>query len=238
MDTSGAPHAGRVALLSLATVAGGALAAVFRALAKLRRDRPLHPRGATVAAVVTITGRAGSGVPWLDNPSDTNVTVRLSRATGLPRPWPDIHGLALRVPASAPHRNAPADLLFAGTGDSALGRFLLAPRLRADAGPLTTLLPYQSVDGPLLLRLVPERGLRKDDRVPARYALSYAVGLGQWRPVGEVIVGALLPEPIDRVRHDPVLNLLPGVRQYGFVARLRAPSYRAARTVAPRSRSR
>jgi hypothetical protein len=35
------------------------------------------------------------------------------------------------------------------------------------------------------------------------------------------------------VRHDPVLNLLPGTRQYGFVARLREPSYRAARSVPP-----
>jgi hypothetical protein len=162
------------------------------------------------------------------------VTVRLSRATGLPPPWPDIHGLALRVPGSALGQDGPADLLFAGTGDSALGRFLLVPRLRADAGPLTTLLPYRSAVGPLLLRLVPRRGAGDGRGVPASYAFSYAVGTRRWQQIGELTVGPLLPGPVDRVRHDPVLNLLPGTGQYGFVARLREPAYRAARTVSPR----
>jgi hypothetical protein len=206
---------------------------VFRAVGALRRDRALHPRGVSAAAVVRTTGRAASGVPWLDEAGDTEVTVRFSRATGLPRRLPDIHGVALRVPGPALGREGPADLLFAGTGDSRLGRFLLVPRLRPDAGPLTTLLPYRSARGPLLLRLVPTGGLRNDDGVPAGYALSYAVGTGRWHEVGEILVGALLPEPVDRVRHDPVLNLLPGTRQYGFVARLREPSYRAARSVPP-----
>jgi len=234
MDASSASTPRRAALLSLGSGAGALLAGVFRVVGTLRRDRPLHPRGVTVGAVVSTTGQAATGVPWLDEAASTEVTIRVSRATGLPRPLPDIHGLALRVPASALGTEAPADLLFAGTGDSALGRFILAPRLRPDAGPMTTLLPYRTARGPLLLRLVPSGGLRHDGRVPAGYALSYAVGTGPWREVGDVRMGALLPEPVDRVRHDPVLNLLPGTRQYGFVGRLREPSYRAARSVPPR----
>ena len=100
--------------------------------------------------------------------------------------------------------------------------------------PATTLLPLRSPRGPLLLRLVPHDGLLHDGRVPAKCALSYAVGTGEWQGVGELVVGALLPEPVDRVRHDPVLNVLPGLSQYGFVARLREPSYRAARSVPTR----
>lgn len=233
MAAASLASAGRTALLDVASAAGGALAALFRAVGELRRDRALHPRGVSAAALVRTTGRAASGLTWLDEEGATEVTVRFSRATGLPRPLPDIHGVAVRVPGSALGRVAPADLLFAGTGDSRLGRFLLVPRLRPDVGPLTTLLPYRSARGPLLLRLVPTGGSRDDDPVPAGYALSYAVGTGPWREVGDLRVGALLPEPVDRVRHDPVLNLLPGTRQYGFVARLREPSYRAARSVPP-----
>lgn len=217
-----------------ASLAGQGLGAVFHAVGVLRRDRALHPRGVTVRAVASINGQGGSGVPWLDEAGDTEVTMRVSRATGLPRPLPDIHGLALRVPGAALDRDRPADLLFADTGDSTLRRFVLAPRRRPDAGPMTTLLPYRSARGPLVLRVVPGGGTRYDDRVAARYALSYALGTGQWREVGHLVVGALLPEPVDRVRHDPVLNVLPGLSQYGYVARLREPSYRAARSVPAR----
>lgn len=217
-----------------ASVAGQGLGAAFRALGSLRRDRALHPRGATFSAVVLMTGNGRSGVPWLDEAGSTEVTVRVSRATGLPRPLPDIHGLALRVPGAALDREGPADLLFADTGDSSLGRFLLEPRLRPDGGPMTTLLPYRSSRGPLLLRLVPGGGLRQDGAAAASYALSCALGRGEWQELGEVVVGALLPEPVDRVRHDPVLNLLPGTSQYGPVARLREPAYRRARSVPAR----
>jgi hypothetical protein len=232
---SASPRTGG-ALPAAATAAGALLAAVFRAVGAARRDRALHPRGATFGAVVTTTGSGASGVPWLDQAASTEVTLRVSRATGLPAPLPDIHGIALRVPGQALGKDGPADLLFAGTGDSSLGRFVLAPRLRADGGPLTTLLPYRSPRGPLELRLVPHGGPRHDGPVPAGFTLSYAIGSGQWRDVGEVVVGAALPESVDRVRHDPVLNLLPGTSQYGVVSRLREPSYRAARSVPARSR--
>ena len=223
----------RTVAAASASMAGAGLAAVFRAVAALRRDRPLHPRGVSLAAVAEIRGTADTGVPWLDTPGTTPVTLRVSRATGLPRPLPDIHGLAVRVPGSALGGGDDADLLFASTGSSALTRFLLVPRRHSGAGPLTTLLPLRTARGPLLLRLAPEGGLQEGVRAPASYALSYAMGTGRWRDVGQLVVGAMLPEHVDRVRHDPVLHLLPGTAQYASVVRLREPSYRAARSVRP-----
>ena len=44
-------------------------------------------------------GLSGAGVPWLDEPGEDEVVVRLSRAIGLPGGLPDIHGLAVRIPS-------------------------------------------------------------------------------------------------------------------------------------------
>jgi hypothetical protein len=53
--------AGRTALMNVASGAGGALAALFRTVPELRRDRALHPPGVSAAAVVRTTGRADVG---------------------------------------------------------------------------------------------------------------------------------------------------------------------------------
>src|SRR5687767_9684515 len=59
--------------------AGQVRGLVFGGVARLRGDRPLHPRGATYAARVTVSGHAGSGVPWLDEPATHDATLRVSR---------------------------------------------------------------------------------------------------------------------------------------------------------------
>ena len=213
--------------------AGQALGALFGAVGLVRGDRALHPRGATYAALATMRGDAASGVPWLDTAGTSPVVVRMSRATGLPSPWPDVHGIAVHVPAEVLSRPDGADLLFASTGDSRLGRFVLAGRREATGGPLTTLLPLRTAAGPMLFRLQPVGGLAAvhENLVGARYQLWYAVGTRPWTAVGEIVVGRQEGPQVDRRRHDPVLHTLPGTEQYPAVAALREPAYRAARRV-------
>ena len=204
--------------LAGAGLAGAGLAGVTRAVAAVRPSaKPLHPRGVVVEARLTrLGGKAGGGVPWLGQPRSEAVTLRISRAVGLPPGWPDVHGLALR----ATHAGAPVDVLFATTGRRPLGRFLLTPTRRLRHHCLTTLLPYRGPDGPLMLAAFAES--------EGHFTLCWATPLGRWTRFGHLVVQpvAASDQPLwfDPVRHPP-----PGLRNYGWVQELRAPAYRAAR---------
>jgi hypothetical protein len=217
------------------SAAGGlALAATSATVARLRRGRPLHPQGASYAATVTITGGADSGVPWLDLPGAHEVTLRVSRGIGLPLALPDVYGVAVRIHGLP---EGPADLLFASTGDSPIGRFVFEPRSAVEHGPMTTLLPVRSDRGPLVLRLTPgDSAPVAELALPSSLLLSYALSTGDWWPVGQVRVGHRLGPDAELERHDPVAHPLPGIEQYEVVRRLRGPAYRAARSVSARAR--
>lgn len=239
----------RGATNTAAGLGGGLLGLAFGGVALLRRERPLHPDGITYAATVTNRGDGRSGVPWLDERGTTPVTLRVSRAIGLPSSWSDIYGIAIRIPIPSREPPSPpwADLLFASTGDTAYGRFLLQLRHGAAGGPLTTLLPVRAPAGPMLLRLVPAAELTapvghpqapsglSDLSLPGRLILSYAVGSGSWTEVADVAVGPPDSGRPDVQRHDPIAAELPGTQQYDVVRRLREPAYRAARAARPRT---
>jgi hypothetical protein len=148
------------------------------------------------------------------------VVVRTSRAVGLPASLPDIHGLALRILDAG---RGPGDVLLASTGASTLGRFLLTWSVQTDAWPFTTLLPYRSPSGPVLL------AARRDGT--HGYAVSWARPTGPWHRFGSLVVGREHPD--QEISFDPVLHRVPGLEQYPAVVRLREPAYRRAR----RSRS-
>ena len=219
-------------------LAGGLLALAFGGVALLRGERPLHPDGVTYTATVTCRGTGRSGVPWLDERGITQVTLRVSRAMGLPARWADIYGIAVRVPL--PSRLPPgppwADLLFAATGDTAYGRYVLRMRRGAARGPLTTLLPVRAPAGPMLLRLMPvDAPVPGDDlSLPSELTLSYAVWSSPWTDVADFKIGTRGPGGPDLERHDPITAELPGTQQFEPVRRLREPAYRAARRVRPR----
>ena len=227
-DQQTGPPAPR-ALEGAASVGGLTLAGVFGALAALRRGRPLHPQGATYSATVTVTGAGLTGVPWLDEPASHDVTVRVSRSAGLPLWMPDVYGIAIRLGIG---QGAVAALLFATTGDSPAGRFVLRPARGVETGPLTTLLPVRSARGALLLRLVPAApGPVEELSLPGSMVLSAAHGTGPWRDVGTLAVGGPLGPEAEEEHHDPVVHELPGTEQYAVVRRLREPAYVAARKV-------
>ncbi|HWJ67540.1 MAG TPA: hypothetical protein VNT31_12755 [Nocardioides sp.] len=205
-------------ITTAADLAGRALSAATSGIAALRHaDKPLHPEGQSWAGRLV---RGGSdepiGVPWLDEPGEDEVLVRTSRAIGLPGPLPDIAGLAIRLhlqPAGY------GDLLLASTGWDPVTRHVLVPAWRHHQ-PLTTLLPYRSPVGPVVIgaRPVDVRG----------HELAWApVGKG-WRHLGVLTTELPLPDEAE-ASFDPVLNQLPGLEQYPWVEHLREYSYATAR---------
>ena len=207
----------------LARGAGNVLGGVFGAAARLRRTKPLHPKGAVVAATVERTGSGRRwGVPWLDEPGSDAGFVRLSRSLGLPAALPDILGMALRIlDADGPH-----DLLLASSGVAPGPRFLLLPR-RQPGTTYGSLFPYRTPAGNVLLSAMPT-----DD--PLVFGLYVASPLGPWDRFGTLRLEANPSTSSDAlVDLDPVVNPLPGLALAPAFAALREPSYAAARRGRP-----
>jgi hypothetical protein len=200
----------------LAALGGDALAAVIRAVAVRPAAKPLHPRGRVHQATLRhLAPDRPTGVAWLDTPAEERVLVRVSRAVGLPRVLPDIQGIAVRVPLE----DGTADLLFASTGTGAVTRFLLTPAWRPQDRPLTTLLPYRSPGGPLVLGL---RATATDT-----WELLVAGAVGDWSGAGVLVLDVATDD--EMLELDPVRNEVPGMPNYEWVRRLREPSYALAR---------
>jgi hypothetical protein len=217
------PDMGLVSLAArgAAATGGQALRAATSTLASARpADKPLHPRGSVVPGVLERFGSLDTGAAWLDEAGEDDVLVRQSRAVGLPAVAPDIFGLAVRVPLPDDRYG---DLLFASTGLGRVSRFTLTASRSPYRRPLTTLLPYRTPAGAVLLAAV-----HRDERT---IDLSCAVLTGDWKPFGVLRLEsdgptAALDAPIS---FDPLLNTLPGLENYGWVRRLREPSYFTAR---------
>lgn len=206
-------------------VPGAAIGAALGALAAVRRNKPVHPKGRVGAAELEVTTpRPEFGVPLLSSNGTHACTARFSRTVGLPASWPDIEGLAVRF------EDPTADVLFASTGIGRLGRFVFKARSADKHGPQTTFLPVSTSSGSLLLRMTP---LDQADP-PVRWELSAAHVGSEWRPVGVLHVTWGVDQP---VRFDPVENLMPGTWQYPLVQVLREPSYALSRRLVRRPRS-
>src|SRR3954454_25076140 len=208
------------AAIRVASATGGQVLRTATGLIAARpAAKPLHPRGDLVRGTLRRFGREEkTGATWLDDGGQDRVLVRVSRAVGLPSGVPDIHGLALRVPRADGH----GGLLFASTG---LGRVARSP-LTAAGSPrgraMTTLLPYRTPAGGVLLSAV-----FHDD---AEVRLAWAIRAGAWPPFARLMLD---DEPLDQgdthVSFDPVGNLLPGLENYRWVQLLMEPSYATAR---------
>jgi hypothetical protein len=205
----------------------------------MRPDRPIHPAGIRLAGTLEKQASA-SGAAWVDTAGTHPVTARLSRSLGLPGRCPDVLGLALRFTENG----TPADVLLASTGSSRAGRFALTMRRDAAAGVFSSLMPYKTASGPLLLaaRTVSAPGRLRAEPRTFRSDLgqdAWTLGLYHARPRGQWIrFGTLTLRASDASdtseRFDPVLNTFPGAGTYEWTARLREPSYAAARRPARR----
>jgi hypothetical protein len=220
----------------LPRTAGRAVAIPLGALARRRRGKPMHPRGAVLEAVLERTGGpAGWGVPWLTGSGDQAALVRLSRGAGLPPPLPDLLGLAVRLPGA----DGPVDLLMSSTGRGRLTRWV--PVLRRDAGAAySSIMGYRSAAGTVSLAALPDPGTGPVTAEPGpiataaragrlAFTLAAARGPGAWQPFARLRLLAPVPEVDPDLRFDAVRNPPPGLVPDGPMARFRAPAYAAAR---------
>ena len=204
-----------------ASSAGGqVLRGATRIVAARPAAKPLHPRGSVVAGTLHRFGaKDRTGAAWLDQSGADRVLVRQSRAIGLPAPAPDIFGLAIRVSVEGRRHG---DLLFASTGLGRLTRFTLTPASSPYGRPMTTLLPYRTPAGAVLLSAVFHDA--------TQLALAWAIRSGAWHPFAEL---SLHEDPVDEadmlLSFEPVRNVLPGLDVYEWVRRLREPAYTTAR---------
>jgi hypothetical protein len=210
-------------LAGATSLSGTVLATATRSLAAVRpAAKPLHPDGVVVPGRIFRHGAPlHTGVPWLDETGEDDVVVRLSRAIGLPGSLPDIHGAAVRVFTDGPTAHGYGDLLFASTGWGRLTRFLLTFGRDVEDRPMTTLLPYRTEAGPLLL------GLRAAGA--HTFELACAEPDGDWQHVADVRIAPFVEAEDQDVSFDPVLHQLPGLEQYPAVETLREPAYAQAR---------
>ncbi|PRX47750.1 hypothetical protein B0I33_105332 [Prauserella shujinwangii] len=215
--------------MEVSAAAGAALGGVFGTVARLRHGKPLHPRGRVYDAVLRRTGSSEPwGAEWLDAPGEHHALVRFSRAAGLPRPLPDVLGLALTFNGPAGDRH---DLLLATTGLRPGARFVLLPRRHLFAVPYGSLLPYRAPRGLVLLAAVPMAAVAGD----TTFRLLAASPVGRWREFATVdIAGHRFPAPDQAIRFDPVRHPLPGLTWPPALSRVREPAYAVARAAAPR----
>jgi len=201
-----------------ASATGSALGGVVHAIALARRPRkPMHPKGRVRHGRLFRRGASPqTGVEFLDHVGQDDVLVRESNGIGLPKGWPDIHGLAVRIPDQG-------DLLFSTTGLGPWSRYLITLTRAQDGAEMTTLFPYATAAGPVILSAC--------YRTPATVELAFARGKGgrgAWEPFADL----LLSEREDddpSLAFDAVLHTPPGLAQYDAVRRVRAASYRTAR---------
>jgi hypothetical protein len=221
--------------MSPSSTIGRLLAEVFSLLKRLRRPRPIHPRGVALEGTVRfLTGSAPTGVAFLDSPPSAEIAVsaRVSRSLGVPSPFPDVIGLALRLatPAGA------ADILFASTGFGVPSRFWLAMQRSPSQARFTTLFPHRSPSGPVLLaaRTIDPEDLPTElpdlaaalERTTWRLRLYAATPAGLWHPFAVLELGRSSGSPLDTSdRYDPVSNPPPGSESYPWARRVREPSY-------------
>jgi hypothetical protein len=221
---------------AVAAVGGRMLRALFRGMLLFRRPRPIHARGLVLLGSVRwLPGARPAGIRWVDVPppgGTQEVTGRLSRSVGLPPVFPDIVGLALRFDTA----EGQADLELASTGFGFPSRFWLAPHRSPSKARLSTLLPYRTENGPVLLAartIAPSdlpSSLNEVQRALAvrswRLRLYHATPTGPWHPFATVELAGSPTEQDTALRFDAARNPLPGAAQYRWIRRLRDPSYR------------
>lgn len=192
------------------------LAAVFGLVALVRRAPALHPRGTLHECVLRVDpGGRGRSRAWgtrlLDRPGRHRGVVRVSRSAGLPRPLPDVDGIAVRLPGQGAG-GAPLDLLLVSAW-----RFVFAPSLVARRW--SCILPYRTSTGRVVLLGGRPR--------PHGYELLTAAPFGRWRHWAELDIGT---ELAGGLRTAPTIGATDLQPVQAF-RKLRAWAYRASQAV-------
>lgn len=218
-------------------LAGYAAGAPFAVAAAVRGGKAVHPHGAVHEAVIAITGEhAPAAAGLLREPNEHRALIRFSRSLGLPRPLPDLLGMSIRMPdVHGPGRHQ--DFMLVTSADAPILHHGFLPAADVWERPYTSSLPYRAGGDLFIVGAVPhEGGPRPDgehelDRLAKaaatgelRFDLSVASPMGRFRPVGEIRIGARLPDELDAIQMNP-WNTGGGLRPAGFLNRLRDYAY-------------
>ena len=232
------PPGRRAALID---VLGRGHAAALATVARVRRAKPVHPVGQVYDGVLALTG--GPHVPpaatLLATRAEHRAVVRFSRAAGLPKPLPDLFGIAIRLPdVHGPGRHQ--DFLTVTSVDAPLLHHLFVPVTDPQQAPYSSSLPYAAGGRRFLVGLRPvpgsprPRGRTVEDRLERaavtgqlRFAFCIAWASGRFGPVGELRIGSRLPDELNRLRFNP-WNTGGGLEPAGILNRLRAYAYPAS----------
>lgn len=162
-----------------------------------RGARVFHPQGHAYAATVVVAGGRSWGARLLDEPGSHDVLVRVSRGAGLPRPLPDVIGLAMRFPGLG-KEGGPFDLLVNTSGGVPGLRHLFVP---APLGSTySSVLPYRTGSGQRVVL-----GARGSGE--GRWELLAAPLAGGWERWGWLVLDCQVPDEVSReLRFMPTLG--------------------------------
>lgn len=212
--------------------------AIFRGLSRLRSARSFHPDGVVFEATTEIDRPPPelAGAPLLGRIGTHDAVVRLSRALGLPRPIPDVHGFAIRL-VDAHGSGRHQDFLTVTSPDGAVAHHVLVPTRGFFSLPFSSLLPYR-LGGTVRLvgaRAVTEPAgaghsftqlLETTRRRTVRFELTIATLAGRWVPIATIVLGAQVTGPdAERIRFNP-WNAGGGIQPAGPFMGLRESAYR------------
>lgn len=222
----------------LMDAAGYAAGIPFAIAAAARGGKAVHPHGAVHEATIAVHGAddAPPAATLFTEPKQHRALVRFSRSLGLPRPLPDLLGMSIRLPdVHGPGRHQ--DFMLVTSADAPILHHGFLPAADVWERPYTSALPYRAGDDLFIVGAVPHPdGPRPDgehelDRLAKaaatgeqRFDLSVASPMGRFRAVGEILVGARLPDELDAIQMNP-WNSGGGLQPAGFLNRLRDYAY-------------
>lgn len=218
--------------------AGWAVSGVLAAVAAARRGKAVHPHGAVHRAVLRVPGgpAAPGAARLLREPREHEAVVRFSRSVGLPRPLPDLLGMAIRV-LHAYGADRHQDLLLVTSVDLPVLHHVFLPAGDVQDRVYSSSLPFRAGDERFLIGALPRsdsprpRGGDELDRLARaaatgelRFDLAVARLEGRFRPVAELHIGERLGPDLDALRFNP-FNCGGGMRPSGVFNRWRADAY-------------
>jgi hypothetical protein len=222
---AGIPHA--------VDATAGRLAAGALGLASLiRRRRIFHPDGIAFEGSLHVDPHELQGARLLDEPGEHRCVLRISRGVGLPDGKPDVLGVAVRVEGQ--------DLLFATVlASEGPGRHVLAPARSFADRPLSTILPYRTRDGLIVLTLQARepdaRGLQTLEasaKAAEAGRLTFALRAGS-APIGHLsATRRLSAEESEALRFNP-FNAADDLQPAGGINALRRRAYKASQAARP-----
>jgi hypothetical protein len=198
----------------------------------------VHPDGVVHRRRLVVTGGDGApaGSVLLGRSGAHDAVVRFSRSIGLPRPVPDLLGVALRV-IDAYGRDRHQDVMMVTSVDLPVLHHGFVPATDFQQRPYSSSLPYRAGGETFLIGLVPDGDSPRPDgddefdrlaRAAATGGLTFSLAVarvnGRFRRVASLEIGERLPPGADALRFNP-FNTGGGLEPVGVLNRLRDYAY-------------